>query len=329
MDLCTLPTEWPYYKVQILIFLFFVGCAALYFTIAFIRKYKKEESLIFQGGRFWRLMFRLHKTQFAKTLTFSAAALPVLMIVKQLSDSDRCDFWYTIIFPSEACACFLAFYILWSLCGEQGLPSFLGPNLKITWDRGDIMSLHLGGEPEEIVSLLNNDFPGEIDRIATNLEQKGLPTTLRLESWLFFRPGDEVMEAELVELRKAIDFPKIKGYIIKVSGRPPGFVNKWKRRLAHTVIFILLVARANKILWHLNRLDTPKKLLKDGDSMDMGATGSIQLLIRKLRQLDTSRRFINLPFRRMRVFEVINLICHYPSLANTFYPWSTGFQLSK
>lgn len=329
MDLCTLPTEWPYYKVQIVIFLFFVGCVALYFTIAFIRKYKKEDALIFQDGRFWRTVIRIHKTQFAKTLTFSAAALPILMIVKQLSEPDACEFWYTIIYPSEACACFLAFYILWSLCGEQGLPSCLSRNLKISWDRGDIMSLHLGGKPEEIVALLNDDFQSQIDQIARRLEEKRLPKTLRLESWLFFRPGDEVMEAELVALRKAIDFPKITAYIIKVSSRPGGFLNTWKRRLAHCAIFFLLVWRANKILWHLNRLDTPKKISKDGDSADVGATGSIQLLIKKLRQLDPARSFINLPFRRMRVFEVINLICHYPFLASTFYPWSTGFQLSK
>lgn len=329
MDICTLPTEWPYYKVQIVIYLFFVGCAALFLTIAFIRKYMKEEPLIFQGGRFWRSVIRLHKTQFAKTLTFSLAALPILIIFKQLLEQDSCDFWYTVITPSEACACFLALYILWSLCGEQGLASCLSPNLKLSWDRGDIMSLHLGGKPEEIVALLNNDFPSQIDQIAKRLEEMGLPKTLRLESWLFFRPGDEVMEAELKALREAINFPKITGYITKFSSMPDGFLNKWKRRSAHCALFLLLACRANKILWHLNRLDTPKKLSKDGDSTDVGATGSIQLLIKRLRQLDPSRKFINLPFRRMRVFEVINLICHYPFLASTFYPWSTGFQLSK
>jgi len=329
MNLCSLPTHWPYYKVQILIFLFLIGCVALLVSIAFARRYNRAPALLFQTGKFWRNFIRLHQTQFIKALTLSAAALPILMIPLQLLDSNRCYLWYTLIDEGQTCAAFLLIYLTLLICSNQGLPSFLGPNLRITWDRGDIMSLHLTGKPEEIVKLLDDNFPSQLDEIAKKLDSEGLPKTLRLESWLFFRPRENVNEKELVELRKLITCPNLTRRFAALAEKPANRVANIKRFLIRGALFFTLLSRANAIFKGLNRLDAPKRSNSEGEFEELTTTRSIQYVIKKLKQLDTGRHFINLPFRRMSVFEVIALITLYPTLASSLYPWCTGFQLSK
>lgn len=331
MSICDFVITWPGYRTVLVALLFLFGCASTVLTAIFFYKTHKKHRILTEGGLFWRCFMQIHQTPYAKAVTVSSIVLALLIGITQYK-TYGCYFSNAVTSRDEIGLWFFLFLWLFCALGDQGLYCYFEPNLKLSWDRSDIISVHLGGKPDEITDLVNSDFPKKIDSIAKDLEKRGLPRTLSVESWLFFRPKDEIKQPELESLREALHFPDVISELDDIASQPSTKKTRRRKMKLIATTYVKLFFKFSTIVRLLYRLDAPKRPSKNvdienGESFE--STAGIRGIIRKLQNADPERRVIILPFRRMRALEVINLIGQYPHLSKTFYPWSSGFQILK
>jgi len=143
MSICDFVITWPGYRTVLVALLFLFGCASTVLTAIFFYKTHKKHRILTEGGLFWRCFMQIHQTPYAKAVTVSSIVLALLIGITQYK-TYGCYFSNAVTSRDEIGLWFFLFLWLFCALGDQGLYCYFEPNLKLSWDRSDIISVHLG-----------------------------------------------------------------------------------------------------------------------------------------------------------------------------------------
>jgi len=329
MEICSLPSFLPFFKSILAIAAMVTAIIFLTVWIKYGRRYATREPMILKQGSIWRSFIRLNQHKWVMTSSFAIIAFGCALITNQISKSDPCFISPYSFDAVEFIAVFLTTYILVGMKQSQGIGCYLDDDVKVTWDHGDVLSLHLAGKPRQVLRTLKSDMIERIDQYARTFEAAGLPSTIRLESWLFLRLNNTATSAELTELHHLISFPNLAGQLVRLEDQSKGFWNKICHTFVKYRIMIKLFIRAKKISRALYKMTMPELDKLSHSLSEAPTTRTISKVLKELKALDPDRSVNLLPIRKLTTWETINLVASYPTIGSRLFPWTTGFQITK
>jgi hypothetical protein len=317
------------------------------------------ENTYFFKSTSYRKLFRLHKSILVKAVTFTLAAWTCFVILT-LAPPVLDGYFPARIMPWWMLPVFFAIslVVFFVVMGNQGLAIKLDKRLSISWDKGDILAIHLNHRK------IRNLSPSFIRSMVTDivsygekLRTHGIDSPLSIESWLL-APESPRHTPELKSFQKIINFSWLKAvspslrsghiaWIMKRCVYHRKAVGKSKRATpgplrVFTVLRVIislqkLTAIALALLWliflsgfiyqRLRRLPSPE--LKNNHKLRNGETATKLILDAEtaLNELKTSQTFHLQPLKRMSTFSVIALVAYTPRVAVQLGGWVGGVRL--
>lgn len=329
MDLCSIPSYWPLTRSLLALIFMTIGAVLLLIWMTYISQYVGKKPIILRPGTLLRSFIKINHQRWAMAIIFCLIAVGFAFIKTQITSYDPCFVLPDTFDPSLFFPWFLALYILAGVMHSQGLGCHVEENIKVSWDRGDILSLHLAGRPHDVLKVLRGDMAEKVHYYAKQFEAAALPSTVRLESWLFVRHVSAQSKSELQTLYALLDFPKLTNVIEKTKAKPRRFWRVLFMRLLRLALLTRLVVRLGRIDKTLLIMTMPEFPKVTCTACGAPTTSTISKAIERLQLLDPSRRFGVLPIRKFTAWEVIHLVTNYPALSSQLVPWTTGFQFTK
>lgn len=329
MDLCSIPSAWPFTRSLLAFILMTIGVALLLIWAIYAIQYNNKKPIILRSGTLLRYFMKVNRQRWAMALIFCFIVIGFELIKKQLTSYDPCFVLPDAFDPSIIFPLFLALYLFVGVMHSQGLGCHVAENIKVSWDRGNILSLHLAGRPNEVLKALRGNITKRIDDYAKLFEASALPSTVRLESWLFLRHVSDRSASELHTLHALLIFPKLTALIETIKAKPRRFWRVLTVRVFRLALLMRLVMRFGRINNTLLIMTMPDFAEVTCTVCGAPTTPTIAKSIERLQLLDPKRRFGVLPIRKFTTWEVIHLVTNYPNLGSQLIPWTTGFQFTK
>ena len=329
MDLCSLPNFWPFTRSLLALLFMLIGAGLLIVWILFIIQYTSKQKIMLRQNSLLRYFIKINRQRWAMALIFCLILVGADFFKTQLTTGNPCFVFPSTFDPSTFLPWFVALYLLVGVMHSQGLGCHVAENIKVSWDRGNILSLHLSGRPNEVLEVLKGDIIEKVDTFAKQFEAACLPSTVRVESWLFLRHAGKHLKKDLHTLHELTNFPALTDRIAALKAQPKRFWRVLAVLIFRIALLMSLVARFGRINNILLIMTMPEFAKVTCTACGAPTTPDIAKAIESLQLLDSSRRFGVLPIRKFTTWEVIHLIANYPTLGNHFVPWTTGFQFTK